>query len=211
MADSRKRAARSKNTVAQSDKRAAAAKSSLILQRMSGRSAADISEGATAKGLLQAAYGRGPRGGAVNARKAAEALGVAPSTVRRWAAGTQRPTKEHQGALEKSARRATRTKSGRRAATTDLRASSQGQRMLRGGAKLWVSGNQGVIEAGEDYRRDRRVGKDIAPSDIEDMFRAYEEGGDSGLHEWIEDFLDKNYVPGWSLESIDDFSFGNPG
>ena len=99
------------------------------------------------RGMLQAVFGRGPRGGAVNARAAAQSLGVSPGTVRRWAAGTQNPSPGRLAAIRQAARRTTTTKRGRR--TRDRRLPDQragqsgatwrqqdlGQRRTRGG---WI-------------------------------------------------------------------------
>ena len=99
--------------------------------------------------MLQAVFGRGPRGGAVNARAAAQSLG-------------------------------------------------------------WVSGEQGVGGYEQGYARDRRVATDISPSEIEAMLRAYEDGEDSGLRDWMRQFFDDKYVDGWDFVTIDDFGIGTP-
>ena len=80
----------SKTEVRQAIRQAEAAQSNTFLRRISGRREADSAEGTSMRGMLQAVFGRGPRGGAVNARAAAQSLGVSPGTVRRWAA---EPTK----------------------------------------------------------------------------------------------------------------------
>ena len=54
--------------VRQAIRQAEAAQSNMFYRRMSRRGDADVAEGASVPGMLQAAYGRGPRGGAVNAR-----------------------------------------------------------------------------------------------------------------------------------------------
>ena len=76
----------SKTEVRQAIRQAEAAQSNTFYRRISGRREADAAEGTSMRGMLQAAFGRGPRGGAVNARAAAQSLGVSPGTVRRWAA-----------------------------------------------------------------------------------------------------------------------------
>ncbi|HUO37599.1 MAG TPA: hypothetical protein VMU34_07080 [Mycobacterium sp.] len=185
---------------------AEAAQVNTFHRRMSGRAEADVAQGASMRGMLQAAYGRGPRGGAVNARAAAQDLGVSPGTVRRWAAGTQQPSPAHSRAVQSAARRAAGTKRGRRAATADFRASSRGQQALRAGDKIWVSGIQGP----RDYSRDRQVSVDMTPEDVEAMLSAYEDRGNRGLREWMTGFLDNNYVAGWEFLTIDDFGIGQP-
>ena len=196
----------SKRDVQQAIRQAEAAQSNTFYRRLSGRGDADVAEGANTRGMLQAAYGRGPRGAAVNAKTAAQDLGVSPGTVRRWSAGTQRPSPAHQKALQSAARRAAGTKRGRRAATADFRASARGQQALRAGDKLTVSGIQGP----RDYPRDRQVTVDISPQDVEAMLRAYEEAGNRGLRDWMTGFFDNNYVAGWEFLTIDDFGIGQP-
>jgi hypothetical protein len=200
----------SKTEVRQAIRQAEAAQSNTFYRRISGRREADAAEGTNPRGMLQAAYGRGPRGGAVNAKAAAQDLGVSPGTVRRWAAGTQRPSLGRLAALRAAARRATTTKRGRRAATADFRSSAQGRQALRTGSKIWVSGEQGVGGYDQAYARDRRVATDITADELEAMLRAYEEGGDRGLREWMTAFFDDKYVAGWDFVTIDDFGIGSP-
>ena len=200
----------SKTEVRQAIRRAEAAQGNMFYRRISGRREADSTEGASVRGMLQAVFGRGPRGGAVDARAAAQSLGVSPGTVRRWAAGTQQPTPGRLAAIRRAARRVTNTKRGRRSATADFRTSAQGNQALRGGSKIWVSGEQGVGGYEQGYARDRRVATDISPSEIEAMLRAYEDGGNSGLRDWMKQFFDDKYVAGWDFVTIDDFGIGTP-
>ena len=200
----------SKTAVRQAIRQAEAAQSNTFYRRISGRREADLAEGANLRGMLQAVFGRGPRGGAVDARAAAQSLGVSPGTVRRWAAGTQKPSPSRMAAIQSAARRTTTTKRGRRAATADFRTSAQGSQALRGGSKIWVSGEQGVGGYDQGYARDRRVATDISPDEIEAMLRAYEDGGDRGLRDWLREFFDDKYVAGWDFVTIDDFGIGTP-
>lgn len=184
--------------------------SNTVLRRISGRSDADTSKEASGRGMLQAAYGRGPRGSAINAKAAAKNLGVSPRTVRRWAAGTQQPSADHLKALQAAARRATTTKAGRKAATKDFRASEQGRAALQRGSKVWVDGYQGLHSESDDYSRERRIVTDVNAGDVEAMLRAYEEGGDAGLRHWLTEGPGQNYVDNWEFRTIDDFGFGDP-
>ncbi|OOK65417.1 helix-turn-helix family protein [Mycobacterium kansasii] len=200
----------SKNEVRQALRQAQAAQSNTFLQRISGRREADSAGGASMRGMLQAVFGRGPRGAAVNARAAAQALGVSPGTVRRWAAGTQQPTPGRLATIRAAARRVSSTKRGRRAAAADFRTSAQGSKALRTGSKIWVSGEQGVGGYDQGYARDRRVATDISADEIEALLRAYEEGGDRALRDWLKQFFDDKYVAGWDFVTIDDFGIGSP-
>lgn len=200
----------SKRDVRQAIRQAQAAQSNTFLRRISGRREADSAEGSSMRGMLQAVFGRGPRGGAVNARAAAQSLGVSQGTVRRWAAGTQQPSPGRLASIRAAARRVTTTKRGRRGATADFRSSAQGRQALRTGSKIWVSGEQGVGGYDQGYARDRRVANDISPEEIEALLRAYEDGGDEGLRRWMKEFFDDKYVAGWDFVTIDDFGIGTP-
>lgn len=200
----------SKRDVRQAIRQAQAAQSNTFLRRISGRREADSAEGNSMRGMLQAVFGRGPRGGAVNARAAAQSLGVSQGTVRRWAAGTQQPSKGRLASIRAAARRITTTKRGRRGTTADFRSSTQGRQALRTGSKIWVSGEQGVGGYDQGYGRDRRVANDISPEEIEALLRAYEDGGDEGLRKWMKEFFDDKYVAGWDFVTIDDFGIGTP-
>ncbi len=200
----------SKTQVRQSIRQAEAAQSNTFLRRISGRREADSAEGTSMRGMLQAVFSRGPRGGAVNARAAAQSLGVSTGTVRRWAAGTQQPSPSRLATIRQAAKRVTTTKRGRQSATADFRLGAQGSQALRGGSKIWVSGEQGVGGYEQGYARDRRVATDISPSEIEAMLRAYEDGGDSALRNWMRGFFDDKYVDGWDFVTIEDFGIGTP-
>lgn len=200
----------SKNQVRQAIRQAEAAQSNTFFRSLSGRREADAAEGDSIRGMLQAAFGRGPRGAAVNAKAAAQSLGVSPGTVRRWAAGTQKPAPSRLAAIRAAARRLTTTKRGRRTATADFRSSAQGTQALRFGSKIWVSGEQGVGGYDQGYARDRRVAADISPEEIEALLQAYEQGGDGGLRDWLKEFFDDKYVAGWDFVTIDDFGIGTP-
>ena len=161
------------------------------------------------RSMLQAVFGRGPRGGAVDTKAASKKLGVAPVTVRRWAAGTQKPSADHLKALKNAARRVTGTKSGRRRSTQGFRSSSKGRKALTGGGSstVWVTGYQGPYPYA--HLRWRTVRMDVTPDQIEDMLAAYEDGGIDGLTEWLTERYDRE-VGGWEFASIDDFGIGNP-
>lgn len=116
--------------------------------------------------------------------------------MHRWSARTQQPTPGRRAAIRRAARRVTTTKRGRRSATAGFRTSAAGGQALRGGSKIWVSGEQRVGGYEQGYAGDRRVATDISPSQIEAMLRAYEDGGNSGLREWIKQFFDDTYVAG---------------
>lgn len=198
----------SKRRVQQAIRQATSDQRNTMFRKMTGRSGADVSTTGSVRGMLQAAFGRGPRGGAVDTKAAAKALGVSRGTVRRWAAGTQQPTPAHLTTVKSSARRAASTKAGRRAGTTDFRASAQGAAALRTGTTVWIRGVQGP----GSYERDREIsGIDLNPDQLDALLRTYEENGDAGLITGLTEFLDANYVADWNMLTIEDFGFGPPG
>src|SRR5271166_1123510 len=120
---------------------------------ISGLRDADVGERTNTKGMLQAAYGKGPRGGEVDTKKAAKDLGVSPGTVRRWVRGTQQPSADHLKTLQSAARKASTTKTGRRGARSSFRTSEQGRKALDRGATIHISGYQ--APSGYEHELDR--------------------------------------------------------
>ncbi|MEN4397336.1 helix-turn-helix transcriptional regulator [Mycolicibacterium conceptionense] len=183
---------------------------SVIYRGITGRRDADVGELTNVMGMLQAVYGYGPRGSKVNAKAAAEALGVSAATVRRWANGSQQPSPDHLKAIKTAARQAASTKAGRRAATEIFRNSDRGRKALAHGARIHISGYQGP----ENYawERDRDVSSDpLTPTEIEELLRAYENGGDKGLLDYLADIMDPRYMHGspWEFATISDFWIGD--
>jgi hypothetical protein len=149
---------------------------------------------------LSAAFGPGARGARVNARAAAQALGVSTRTVQRWVAGDSKPKPANAQAVRRRARQAATTKAGRRSAM----ATARGDRASRYGARLHITGTQGPL----DYERYRRTANlDLDPAMVEQLRDAYEAGGDRGVVDWATGALDQNYVSDWNIVSIDDIRF----
>ncbi|MDA0252550.1 MAG: hypothetical protein O3B27_06080 [Actinomycetota bacterium] len=185
---------------------AAQERAAAMFSGIAGRKAPDET---SPRSMLQAVFGQGPRGGAVNAAAAAKAFKVTANTVRRWAAGTQKPSAQRMKKLKNAARRLTRTKAGRRKSTDACRA----RRGRRPGADtVWVTGWQGPADeyASERYRT---VKMDVTPDDVDALLDRYEEDGDAGLHDWLTNHYRTNDwggVDGWVFHSIDAFGFGDP-
>lgn len=196
----------SKSQVQGAIRQARADRRNVMFKAISGRTGANLTDSASVKESLQAAYGRGPRGGAVDARAAAKDLGVSVSTVRRWAAGTQNPSAEHRKAVRGRARKAAGTKAGRRAAAQSFRQSDRGKAALRGGSHLTVGGYQAPV--GYSYERNRSVSLPISGDEIEAMLNAYEDGGDQGLFDWMTERFDEDYVEAWEFSTIEEFRIG---
>lgn len=198
-----------KSQVREAIKKSKDAHRQIFFRAISGRRDADVSDQASTKGMLLAAFGHGARGAAVNAKAAADKLGVAVSTVRRWVSGKQKPSPTHFAALQSESRKAATTKAGRKAATDAFRASAHGHKALIDGISLWISGNQGPGGNDTDeYTKDRTVRQSIDPSDVEAMLSAYEEDGDEGLHAWMTQVMGDKYLADWGFITIEDFGFG---
>ncbi|WP_006244140.1 hypothetical protein [Mycolicibacterium tusciae] len=183
-----------------------------VFRSLTGRAEADTSQAATARGMLQAAFGRGPRGGPVDAKAAARDLGVSTGTVRRWAAGTQQPSESRLSALRAAARRSTTTKRGRQAAVDEFRNSAEGKAALQGGTTFWAFGYQGIPSPIDDsYSRDNRtMYQSVDAQSIEDMLRAYEERGADGFRDWLTG-VGRDYMKGsneWEFTDIYKLGFG---
>lgn len=187
----------SKSAVRNAISAARSAFSNTVLRAFASRSGADVSKDATVRGMLQAAYGKGPRGAAVNTKAAAHDLGVSPQTVRRWAAGKQQPSPEHLKAVKASARKTTGTAAGRKRTTDEFRRTKAGKK------KITITGLQGP--GGSEYMRDRTIAFDLTDEDLHEMLRAYEGGGDDGFRDWLTGKAGSAYVGGWEFGSIDEF------
>lgn len=160
--------------------------------------------------MLQAVFGPGPRGGAVNARAAAKALGVAPGTVRRWAAGTQKPSADHLTVLKNAVKQVTGTRRGRRGVTAGYRTTAAGRQACQRGGTVWVTGYQGPSVLDRDgnptsygSNRWRTVRMTVSPADIDALLAAYEKGVDD-LKRELTAIYDRT-VAEWEFLSIDDF------
>lgn len=171
-----------------------------LFRAMTGRGG-DVTAGASLTDKLRAAFGPGPRGAVVNAKAAAEALGVSTRTVQRWVKGEIRnPKADHVQAITKAARQAASTKAGRKAAL----AVARDDRASKRGATLTIKGRQGPL----DYERHgRSVTLDLDPSQVRAMRDAWEAGGDNGVLRWTSSTLDQDYVADWNIVSIDDIRF----
>lgn len=199
----------SKTAVRKAIRQEAAILRSVIYRGITGRRDADVGELTNIMGMLQAVYGYGPRGSKVNAKAAAEALGVSPGTVRRWANGSQQPSPGHLTVLKTAARQAASTKAGRRAATEIFRNSKRGRKALADGARIHTSGYQGP--ANYAWERDRDVTTDpLTAAEIEGLLRAYEDGGDKGLLDFLTEILDTRYLGAeWEFGTLSDFHIGD--
>ncbi|SIE16434.1 hypothetical protein [Mycobacteroides abscessus] len=187
---------------------------------ISGRKTADIPSGrddvdealkVTVKGMLQAAFGTGPRGAAVNVKAAAAGMQVTAGTVHRWAAGAQRPSAAHLARVKVLARQAATTKKGRKVATDLFRNSARGRDALARDTRFTITGWQGP----RGYVRYRTVDSYGArPNQLEMMLRAYENDGDRGLYLWLCDHYGnrdddrEEYVEDWQFLTIDYFGIG---
>ncbi|MFV8169787.1 DNA-binding transcriptional regulator [Mycobacterium sp. DBP42] len=199
----------SKTAVRQAIQQETAKMSNAFYRGISGQREADVAERTNAKGMLQAVYGKGPRGGAVNTKAASEALGVSAETVRRWARGSQQPSPDHLKALQTAARKASSTKAGRCAATDQFRSSEHGRKALANGARIHTSGYQGPVNYADE--RDRDCGSEpLTAAEIEELLRAYEDGGDKGLLDYLTGIMDTRYLhEPWEFATISDFRIGD--
>lgn len=166
-----------------------------LFSAMTGR---DSGVGGGVADKLRAAFGPGPRGGAVNTRAAAKALGVSQRQVQRWASGQAKPRSVNVDRINKVHRRAMNTKAGRRQA-----AAGQRQAFAKNGVRLFVSGVQGPVNQGGEYIRARKTYVDLTPEQARQMLDAYENGGAKATMDWMRTAWDKGYAAEWEFQSID--------
>lgn len=173
---------------------------------VTGRKGADTGRKPSIRGALIAAYGPNARGGEVNVRAAAEGVGVHSSTIYRWLNGKSAPNPTHMTHLAAAARRAATNRAERRKAVQARRDSKDGKPTLNYGGRFAVTAYQGV----EGYERDRTVYWDLKPEQVEQMWSAYENQGDAGLHAWMREYAagdDYGNTEDWNVFTFDTISF----
>ncbi len=171
-----------------------------LFQGLTGRRDADVGgREASVTGMLQAAFGKGRRGAAVDTRAAARALGVSQRTIERWVKGDNQPRSDHRKTLSRRARSAATTKRGRRAAIQEPLIRAQAGR----GARLTLKGIQGPYRAGSDTARDRTIGLNLTPAQLQDLLNIYADAGDKAAMKWLEQLTDQDYLAGWGFDKID--------
>ncbi|WP_063043767.1 hypothetical protein [Nocardia pseudovaccinii] len=170
----------------------------------SGRAGADATGHVDSelRAALLAAYGPGPRGGAINISAAAKGEGKSQSTIKRWIKNQATPKDENRAQLLANARKAAATKSGRSAAITTRRNSAAGAKIAKYGARLTISGIQGR----EGYERDRTVHWDLPPELADEALKAYEDKGDIGLADFMADYANTDAygnLDDWNVFTFD--------
>ncbi|WP_426990755.1 helix-turn-helix domain-containing protein [Pseudarthrobacter sp. Y6] len=173
---------------------------STFFAALTGRKGAEVSGKSTnIVGMLQTLF---PKEGKIDTRRAAERLGVSQRTVQRWAKGEQKPKADNLATLNKRARQAATTKAGRAAA---VKSQAQGK-LARQGAKITIRGHQGVPgnnAHGDTYTRFRSATMKMTPEQMQDLYIAYAEHGDTGLHDFLEQQYSENYGAGqWNMDFI---------
>lgn len=153
---------------------------------VSGRTGANATGHADSEltAALLAAYGPGPRGGAINISAAAAGEGKSRSTIKRWIKGQVSPLPENRAQLLANAHKAATTTSGRSAAIAAQAKSAAGKKMEKYGARLTVVAWQGP----ETYERWRPVYWDLTPEDAGELMKNYVDKGDVGLADFMADY-----------------------
>lgn len=173
---------------------------STFFAALTGRKSAEVSgKSDNIVGMLQTLF---PKEGKIDTRRAADRLGVSQRTVQRWAKGEQKPKADNLATLNKRARQAATTKAGRKEA---IKAQLHGK-LARQGAKITIRGHQGVPGAnihGDKYSRFRSATLKMTPEQMQDLYTAYAESGDTGLHDFLEQQYTSNYGAGqWNMDFI---------
>ena len=154
--------------------------------------------------LLTRAFGRGPRGGKVDAAAAAKALGVSRSSVSNWANG-KAISKGNRAKLVAKARRVARsqrtTKKGRRQAL------SRSGLSLSVPGKIMLTGTQGPVNTSDNMREDRLCAVGMNPEQHQQYLEAWAEHGDQGALSFLQQHYSDNYARDWDIGQVDHIGF----
>src|SRR5919202_1113461 len=170
----------------------------VVFEAMTGKKAPvrdpnQLTDPNVVRNQIVTAYGRGRRGGPDTAA-AARDLGVSRRTVQRWLSGGTGVSPQHRQGLQRAARRAAETKTGRRRAL--------GEEPRRGGKNMKVKGFQGPTEAGVTYSRNRTVTRQLDADQVDELRLAFAEDGYDGARGWINGNMEE-YLEGWRIERLD--------
>lgn len=154
--------------------------------------------------LFPSGTGRGKYG--FDTALAAKRLKVSATTIRRWARGTQAPSKEHLNRLKRRVRNLPNTKSGRRAA---IQSSGLTDRFDRsespGGVHLSLTGYAGPSSTIDgEYVRDRTSGTDLSWSQLDSLIDTYvNHGREAAEQRFLDHMRVYGYPPGYRIHSVD--------
>ncbi len=172
--------------------------------------------GGQLRDMLMAIGGPAKTKSGINLTEVATELGVTRRTVERWVTtdGTERgkPKAATLRTVATKARQASSTQRGRAKALgrglAGTGVGSRGSGISTYGTRLKVRGFQGVIAGGREYLRNRTIGMDLEPHQVQAMQAAYAQGGDKGFVRWLENEADYVEAVGWGVERIDSIDLG---
>lgn len=174
-----------------------------LFRWLTGRGDVPVDNGRDIRGMLLAAGGPSDRTrSGIDLTAAAKKLGVSRRTVERWhrTAQTgqgQRPSPAHLKSLAKAARQAATTRAGRAQWLASVRADPK----FAGGAFVTIDALQGPGDSEGEWMRDRKITHTLSRVDLEELWDAYERGGDRGVGGWI-DQRGEEYLSGWQTGAI---------
>lgn len=166
------------------------------------------------RGMLRAAFPStdpNSRSG-IDYKKAAKALGVSTTTVRRWDKDQQTPNAKHDKQLRRRARQNASTKRGRQqivsAHMNNLKQTSQNQ------ARISLSGLQGPptqdpTKAKDSYARDRITWVDLPWDKYSELMDVYATGGEEAAQEYLrQGLISRGYPQDWEFSTINGIGLG---
>ncbi|MBN6778890.1 hypothetical protein JRG19_10145 [Pseudoclavibacter alba] len=166
------------------------------------------------RGMLRAAFpsSNSKSQSGIDYKRAAKALGVSPTTVRRWDTNQQTPNKKHDKQLRRRARQSASTKRGRQQIISthinDLKKTSHNK------ARISISGLQGPpthdpTKPKDAYTRDRITDVDLPWDKYSELMDIYATRGHESALEYIRQALiARDYPFDWEYSQINGIGMG---
>ena len=135
---------------------------------------------------------------------AATKLGVSQGTVQRWIRGAQNPRAAITQELTKRVRQSVTTKRGRGQLAKRIQSQiPTRQRTIR------INALQGPSADPTDkkYVAERFSNLDMSPSEQQQLYDAWVQGGDTGATDYLTGLYDNRYVDGWQFHGIKGVEF----
>lgn len=176
---------------------------------LTGRDGHGATTGGGVASKLMAAFGPSKRDSSrPDTAAAAKGLGVSQRQVQRWLKGENAPRADRVKSLDKRARQAMTTKTGRARSLKSAMASGHAS-MPPSKNSLTIAGYQGISSDKTAGYRMRECSVQMTAADLKDLQDTWVAHGDKGAAAWMTSHMDTHYASGWHIREIEDLSWGN--